>query len=41
MGETRPFKEAVITQYALTPQQEEELVKYIEALTDCYLPPIR
>ena len=41
MGETRPFKEAVITRYALTPQQEEELVKYIEALTDRHLPPTR
>ena len=41
MGETRPFKEAVITRYALTLQQEEELVKYIEALTDRHLPPTR
>ena len=41
IGETRPLKEAVITQYALTPQQEEELVKYIEALTDRHLPPTR
>jgi transposase-like protein len=40
-GETRPHQEKVLTQQKLTPQQEEELVKYIEQLTARHIPPTR
>ena len=30
-----------VNQQKLTPQQEAELVKYIEELTACYIPPTR
>jgi hypothetical protein len=40
-GETRSRKEQAIGQQKLTPEQEEELVKYIEELTGRHIPPTR
>ena len=39
--ETQSREEQAIAQQKLTPQQEEELVKYIEELTARYIPPTR
>ncbi|KAF2632885.1 hypothetical protein BU25DRAFT_329298, partial [Macroventuria anomochaeta] len=39
--ETRSREEKAIAQQKLTPQQEDELVKYIEELTARRLPPTR
>jgi hypothetical protein len=38
---TQSRKEKAIAQQKLTPQQEEELVKYIEGLTARHIPPTR
>jgi hypothetical protein len=40
-GQTRPHEDAAIAQCKITPQQKEELVKYIEGLTERHLPPTR
>ncbi|KAF2733216.1 hypothetical protein EJ04DRAFT_495753, partial [Polyplosphaeria fusca] len=40
-GETRSREEQAIAQQKLTPQQEEELVTYIEELTARHIPPTR
>jgi hypothetical protein len=40
-GETRSREEQAIAQQKLTPQQEDELVKYIEQLTSRHIPPTR
>jgi hypothetical protein len=40
-GETRSREEQAIAQQKLTPQQEEELVQYIEELTARHIPPTR
>ena len=40
-GQTRPHEDAAIAQCKITPQQEEELVKYIEGLKERHLPPTR
>ena len=39
--ETQSRKEKAVAQQKLTLQQKEELVKYIEELTACYIPPTR
>ncbi|KAF1972831.1 hypothetical protein BU23DRAFT_388559, partial [Bimuria novae-zelandiae CBS 107.79] len=38
---TQPHALKIINQQKLAPQQEAELIKYIEGLTARYLPPIR
>jgi hypothetical protein len=40
-GETRSREEQAIAQQKLTPQQEKELVKYIDELTARHIPPTR
>lgn len=40
-GETHLQEEATTAQQELSSEQEEELVKYMEALTDWHLPPMR
>jgi hypothetical protein len=41
IGETRPQEDWTIAQRKLSPEQEEELVKYIINLTEHHLPPTR
>ena len=40
-GKTVSHKDKIIAQQKLTPQQEDELVTYIEGLTVRHLPPTR
>lgn len=40
-GKTHTFAEGVASQQLLNPQQEDELVKYIQGLSDRGLPPTR
>lgn len=40
-AETQPHTAKAVSQQRLTPQQEQELVKYIEGLTERHLPPTR